>query len=188
MCNVQCASCRPNGEVFRGSSKVRSQHQELRISEFNLGSDTDCFMSLEKTENFSMDRWRITHLTRKLGRSIRVYFLVLCMWKLPGHTSDNIYKWPQINWECYKKFVANSVGATGMVQTQERKGSGVENQLNTISQAMRLSRSDSLDSLPPWTVRIPKGDRQLPNGLSRTLGSHCPILECELKLRSREFL
>lgn len=73
-----------------------------------------------------------------------------------------------------------------MIQVQERNGNGVENQLNTISQAMRLSRSDSLDSLPPQTVRIPKGDRQLPNGLPRTLGSHCPALESGLKLSSRE--
>lgn len=190
-CNVQCVSCRPNGEVFCGSSKVRSQQQELRISELNHGSDTGCLMSLEKPENFSTDRWtirKLTHLTRKLGRSIRVYFLVLCMWKLPGCTSDNIYKWPQINWECFKMFVTNSVGARGMVQMQERNGNGVENQLNTISQAMRLSRSDSLDSLPPWRVRITKGDRQLPNGPSRTLGSHCPILESEFKLSSRELL
>lgn len=59
-----------------------------------------------------------------------------------------------------------------MVQIQEKNGNGVENQLNTISQAMRVSRSDSLDPLPPWTARIPRGDRQLPNGFSRTLGSH----------------
>lgn len=41
-----------------------------------------CSVSLEKPENFSRDRWRIrklTHLTRKLGKFIRVYFLVLCM-------------------------------------------------------------------------------------------------------------
>lgn len=34
-------------------------------------------MSLEKPENFSMDRWRIrklSHLTRRFGRLIRVYF------------------------------------------------------------------------------------------------------------------
>lgn len=73
-----------------------------------------------------------------------------------------------------------------MVQIQERNGNGAENQLNTISEAMKLLRSDSLDSLPPRTARIPKGDRQSPNGLSRTLDSHCPILESGLKLSSKE--
>lgn len=76
-CNLQYAKCQMQTEWggFRGSSKVRSPQQELRISEFNLGSDIGSFMGLEKAGDSSKDRRRIrklTHLTRKFGRLIRM--------------------------------------------------------------------------------------------------------------------
>lgn len=55
------------------------------------------------------------------------------MWKVLRDTPDKkIYKRPQIKPQLRKNkvFVANTVGATGMVQIQERKGNSIETQLN----------------------------------------------------------